>query len=173
LVNTPIGKAHHTYKDNHSTAQVVVTGEGEFGVIWNGELRPERYLQGMFGAALVPLSQSVLLDIYPKERQGSAMALWGIAVMVGPVLGPVLGGWLTENYTWRWVFYINLPIGVLAFHGITTFLPETQKNGGQQLDWFGFGTLSLAIGALQVLLDRGEQLDWFGSGEIQSGGLSG
>jgi MFS transporter, DHA2 family, multidrug resistance protein len=125
-----------------------------------------RILQGMFGAALVPLSQSVLLDIYPKERQGSAMALWGIAVMVGPVLGPVLGGWLTENYTWRWVFYINLPIGILAFLGITTFLPETPKNGGQQLDWFGFGTLSLAIGALQVLLDRGEQLDWFGSGEI-------
>src|ERR1700752_4515038 len=125
-----------------------------------------RTLQGMFGAALVPLSQSVLIDINPPERRGSAMALFGIAVMVGPVLGPVLGGWLTENYTWRWVFYINLPIGVLAFLGITTFLPETQKNGAQQLDWFGFGTLSLAIGALQVLLDRGEQLDWFGSGEI-------
>ena len=69
----------------------------------------------MFGAALVPLSQSVLLDIYPPERRGSAMALFGVAVMVGPVLGPVLGGWLTENYTWRWVFYINLPIGALAF----------------------------------------------------------
>jgi DHA2 family multidrug resistance protein len=125
-----------------------------------------RILQGMFGAALVPLSQSVLLDIYPKERQGSAMALWGIAVMVGPVLGPVLGGWLTENYTWRWVFYINLPIGALAFLGITTFLPDTGRNAAAKLDWFGFGTLSLAIGALQVLLDRGEQLDWFGSGEI-------
>jgi DHA2 family multidrug resistance protein len=125
-----------------------------------------RILQGMFGAALVPLSQSVLLDIYPKERQGFAMALWGIAVMVGPVLGPVLGGWLTENYTWRWVFYVNLPIGALAFLGITTFLPETARNVGAKLDWFGFGTLSLAIGALQVLLDRGEQLDWFGSGEI-------
>jgi MFS transporter, DHA2 family, multidrug resistance protein len=120
----------------------------------------------VFGAALVPLSQSVLLDIYPKERQGSAMALWGIAVMVGPVLGPVLGGWLTENYTWRWVFYINLPLGALAFLGITTFLPETARNTGAKLDWFGFGTLSLGIGALQVLLDRGEQLDWFGSGEI-------
>jgi MFS transporter, DHA2 family, multidrug resistance protein len=125
-----------------------------------------RVLQGMFGAALVPLSQSVLLDIYPKERQGSAMALWGIAVMVGPVLGPVLGGWLTENYTWRWVFYINLPLGALAFLGITTFLPETARNVGAKLDWFGFGTLSLGIGAFQVLLDRGEQLDWFGSGEI-------
>jgi len=94
------------------------------------------------------------------------MALWGIAVMVGPVLGPVLGGWLTENYTWRWVFYINLPLGALAFLGISTFLPETARNAGAKLDWFGFGTLSLGIGALQVLLDRGEQLDWFGSGEI-------
>jgi DHA2 family multidrug resistance protein len=125
-----------------------------------------RILQGMFGAALVPLSQSVLLDVYPKERQGFAMAMWGIAVMVGPVLGPVLGGWLTENYTWRWVFYINLPIGALTFLGIITFLPETAQKTGAKLDWFGFGTLSLAIGALQVLLDRGEQLDWFGSGEI-------
>ena len=125
-----------------------------------------RILQGMFGAALVPLSQSVLIDIYPQERRGSAMALFGVAVMVGPVLGPVLGGWLTENYTWRWVFYINLPIGALAFLGITTFLPDTERNAGAKLDWFGFGTLSLAIGALQVLLDRGEQLDWFGSGEI-------
>ncbi len=125
-----------------------------------------RILQGMFGAALVPLSQSVLLDVYPKERQGFAMAMWGIAVMVGPVLGPVLGGWLTENYTWRWVFYINLPIGALTFLGIITFLPETEQKTGAKLDWFGFGTLSLAIGALQVLLDRGEQLDWFGSGEI-------
>ena len=125
-----------------------------------------RTLQGMFGAALVPLSQSVLIDINPQERRGSAMALFGIAVMVGPVLGPVLGGWLTENYTWRWVFYINLPIGALAFLGITTFLPDTDRNAGAKLDWFGFGTLSLAIGALQVLLDRGEQLDWFGSGEI-------
>ena len=125
-----------------------------------------RILQGMFGAALVPLSQSVLLDVYPKERQGFAMAMWGIAVMVGPVLGPVLGGWLTENYTWRWVFYINLPIGALTLLGIITFLPKTTQNAGAKLDWFGFGTLSLAIGALQVLLDRGEQLDWFGSGEI-------
>jgi DHA2 family multidrug resistance protein len=125
-----------------------------------------RVLQGVFGASLVPLSQSVLLSIYPKERQGFAMALWGIAVMVGPVLGPVLGGWLTANYTWRWVFYINLPIGALAFLGITRYLPETARDVGAKLDWLGFATLSLGIGALQVLLDRGEQLDWFGSGEI-------
>jgi MFS transporter, DHA2 family, multidrug resistance protein len=125
-----------------------------------------RILQGLFGAALVPLSQTVLLNINPKERQGSAMAMWGVAVMAGPVLGPVLGGWLTENYSWRWVFYINLPIGVLAFLGMTTFLSETARNNAAKLDWLGFGTLSLAIGALQVMLDRGEELDWFGSGEI-------
>jgi MFS transporter, DHA2 family, multidrug resistance protein len=125
-----------------------------------------RVLQGLFGAALVPLSQTVLLNINPPERQGSAMALWGVAVMAGPVLGPVLGGWLTEAYSWRYVFYINLPIGVLAFVGMTTFLPETARNDTARLDWFGFGTLSLTIAALQVMLDRGEQLDWLGSSEI-------
>src|ERR1700689_3874485 len=125
-----------------------------------------RILQGMFGAALVPLSQTVLLDINPPERQGSAMAIWGVAVMAGPVLGPVLGGWLTQNYSWRYVFYINLPIGVLDFIGMIMFLSETPRNPATKLDWFGFGTLSLAIGALQVMLDRGEELDWFGSGEI-------
>ena len=125
-----------------------------------------RILQGLFGAALVPLSQTVLLDINAKERQGSAMALWGMAVMAGPVLGAVLGGWLTEVYSWRYVFYINLPIGVLAFLGMTTFLKETPRNATTNLDWFGFGTLSLAIGAMQVVLDRGEEKNWFGSGEI-------
>jgi DHA2 family multidrug resistance protein len=124
-----------------------------------------RVLQGAFGAALVPLSQTVLFNINPKEKYGSAMALWGVAVMVGPILGPVLGGWLTENYSWRYVFYINLPIGILALLGIQAFLPETPRSTAR-LDWFGFGTLSLGIGALQVLLDRGEQLDWFSSGEI-------
>jgi MFS transporter, DHA2 family, multidrug resistance protein len=124
-----------------------------------------RLIQGGFGAALVPLSQSVLLSTYPPERQGSAMAYWGMAVMVGPILGPVLGGWLTENYSWRWVFYINAPIGILAFVGMTVFLPDTPRSSSR-LDWFGFATLSIAIGALQVLLDRGEELDWFGSSEI-------
>src|SRR5271170_6454180 len=125
-----------------------------------------RVLQGLFGAALVPLSQTVLLNINSKERQGSAMALWGVAVMAGPVLGPVLGGWLTSAYSWRYVFYINLPIGVLAFLGMSAFMSETARNTAAKLDWFGFGTLSLAVGAAQLLLDRGEQLDWFGSGEI-------
>jgi DHA2 family multidrug resistance protein len=125
-----------------------------------------RILQGAFGAALVPLSQSVLLTINPPERQGSAMAMWGVAVMAGPILGPVLGGWLTENYSWRYVFYINVPIGLLCFLGMRAFLTDTARNAHEKLDWFGFGTLSLGIGAMQLLLDRGEELDWFGSSEI-------
>jgi DHA2 family multidrug resistance protein len=125
-----------------------------------------RLLQGVFGAPLVPLSQSVLLDSYPKERHGSAMALWGVGVMVGPILGPTLGGWLTEYYDWRWVFYINLPVGILTFLGLSAFLSET-KTSRIALDWIGFLSLSLGIGALQMMLDRGEQLDWFSSVEVQ------
>jgi MFS transporter, DHA2 family, multidrug resistance protein len=125
-----------------------------------------RILQGLFGAALVPLSQTVLMNINSKERQGSAIALWGVAVMAGPVLGPVLGGWLTQAFSWRYVFYINVPVGILAFFGMMTFLSDTARNATAKLDWFGFGTLSLAIAAMQVLLDRGQELDWFGSGEI-------
>ena len=124
-----------------------------------------RLLQGCFGASLVPLSQSVLLSAYPRERHGSAMAIWGVGVMVGPILGPTLGGWLTENYSWRWVFYINVPVGALAFIGISTFLTETARSR-LRLDWFGFAMLSIAIGAMQMMLDRGEQLNWFGSTEI-------
>jgi DHA2 family multidrug resistance protein len=125
-----------------------------------------RVLQGVCGAALVPLSQTVLMNIYPKERQGSAIALWSIAVMAGPVLGPVLGGWLTATYSWRYVFFINLPIGIATFAGMSVFLALGSGNTRAKLDWFGFGTLSLTIAALQVLLDRGEELDWFGSREI-------
>jgi DHA2 family multidrug resistance protein len=124
-----------------------------------------RLLQGAFGAALVPLSQTVLFNIYPRERHGFAMALFGVGVMVGPILGPILGGWLTQNYSWRWVFYINLPIGILGLIGISMFLPETKRSEAK-LDWFGFGTLSVMLGALQVMLDRGEIKDWFNSGEI-------
>jgi DHA2 family multidrug resistance protein len=125
-----------------------------------------RLLQGFFGAALVPLGQSVLLDIYTAEERGSAMALFGVSVMVGPVLGPVIGGWLTDHYTWRWVFYINVPLGVLAFAGLSFFLSETKTSAAAKLDWLGFGSLSIAIAAMQVFLDRGAQLDWFSSFEI-------
>ena len=125
-----------------------------------------RLLQGAFGAALVPLSQATLLDGYPREKHGYAMAIWGIGIMVGPILGPTLGGWLTENYNWRWVFYINVPVGLLAFFIISAFVPETRRNRGLGFDGFGFITLSLAIGFLQICLDRGELKDWFGSTEI-------
>ncbi len=125
-----------------------------------------RLLQGVFGASLVPLSQAVLLDTYPRERHGSAMALWGVGVMVGPILGPTLGGWLTEYYSWRWVFYINLPFGLLAWFGIAAFVRESPTDPGRRFDLFGFALLSLALGALQMLLDRGELLDWFASREI-------
>jgi MFS transporter, DHA2 family, multidrug resistance protein len=125
-----------------------------------------RLLQGVFGAALVPLSQATLLDINPRERQGQAMALWGMGVMVGPIIGPTLGGWLTDDYNWRWVFYINLPVGAIALFGIVTFMREQAHTVRTRFDFFGFATLSLAIGLLQMLLDRGEILDWFGSTEI-------
>ena len=125
-----------------------------------------RLLQGFFGASLVPLSQSILLDIYSPEERGSAMAVFGVSIMVGPVLGPVIGGWLTENISWRWVFYINVGIGAVAFAGVSAFVTETRKNLTARLDWLGFGTLSLTIASLQIFLDRGEQLDWFSSGEI-------
>jgi len=125
-----------------------------------------RLLQGVFGAALVPLSQAVLLDTWPRDKQGSAMAMWGIGVTVGPILGPTLGGWLTDHYSWRWVFYINVPFGILAFLGITTFLSETRRSISGRFDWFGFSMLSLCVGALQLMLDRGELLDWFDSPEI-------
>ncbi len=125
-----------------------------------------RVLQGMFGAALVPLSQSVMFDIYPIEQRGGAMALWTMGVMIGPIFGPILGGYLTENYSWRWVFYINVPFGVVTVFGLLTFLKETTFGKSARLDWIGFTALSLAIGAFQTMLDRGETLDWFSSNEI-------
>jgi DHA2 family multidrug resistance protein len=125
-----------------------------------------RILQGMFSAALVPLSQSVMYEIYPPEKRGQAMALWGMGVTIGPVLGPIIGGWLTEDYSWRWVFYINVPVGILAAAGILIYLKETPRNLAAKLDWMGFAALSIALGAFQLMLDRGEELDWFSSPEI-------
>ncbi|HTT01496.1 MAG TPA: DHA2 family efflux MFS transporter permease subunit [Steroidobacteraceae bacterium] len=124
-----------------------------------------RLLQGLCGAALVPLSQAVLLDINPPERHGRATAIWAMGVLVGPIIGPTLGGWLTDNYTWRWVFYINVPFGILSALGVSSFLHETQSRR-TPFDFFGFATLSLFIGLLQIMLDRGPLRDWFGSTEI-------
>jgi DHA2 family multidrug resistance protein len=125
-----------------------------------------RLAQGVFGAALVPLSQATMLDIYPAEQRGSAMAIWGMGVMLGPILGPTLGGFLTDAYDWRWVFYVNLPFGILATVGLVAFLPREARDANLRFDWLGFAVLSLGIGALQMMLDRGEQQDWFSSTEI-------
>jgi len=125
-----------------------------------------RFLQGVGGAALVPLSQAVLFDINSSKNFGRAMSIWGIGVTMGPILGPALGGWLTDNYSWRWVFYINLPIGILAFAGLVTTLPESRNAKSSSFDFFGFATLSLGIASLQLMLDRGQLLDWFSSTEI-------
>jgi len=124
-----------------------------------------RLLQGICGAALIPMSQAVLLDINPPERHAKAMAMWVMAISAGPILGPALGGWLTENYNWRWVFYINAPFGLLSFLGILAFMAETEPHKSR-FDFFGFTALSAAIGAFQLLLDRGQQQDWFSSTEI-------
>src|SRR5499427_331188 len=125
-----------------------------------------RALQGSFGAALVPLSQAVMLDSYTLAERGSAMAIWGIGVMLGPIMGPTLGGWLTDRYSWHWVFLINLPIGIFTIIGLMIFMDETATGKGRRFDWFGFVALAIGIGALQIMLDRGEELGWFSSAEI-------
>ena len=125
-----------------------------------------RLLQGVFGAALVPLSQAVMLDIFPPAKRGSAMAIWGMGVMLGPIMGPTLGGWLTDSYSWRWVFFVNLPFGILTTAGLWIFMSETPTRRDVPFSWFGFLSLSLGIGSLQMMLDRGEQLGWFESPEI-------
>lgn len=136
-----------------------------------GQIVAFRFLQGVFGASLVPLSQAVMLDSYPREKHGSAMALWGVGVMIGPILGPSLGGWLTEYYSWRWVFYINLPFGLLTWLGLSAFLQETPLDRQRRFDLLGFALLSLGIGALQMMLDRGESQDWFASAEVMAEAL--
>jgi DHA2 family multidrug resistance protein len=125
-----------------------------------------RLLQGVFGAPMLPMGQSILLDINPKEKHGQAMALYGMGVMVGPILGPVLGGWLTETYDWRWCFYINVPVGAAATLAILTFIHGGRHATPPKLDLIGFLMLSLGIGALQMMLDRGQGEDWFQSAEI-------
>jgi MFS transporter, DHA2 family, multidrug resistance protein len=121
-----------------------------------------RFMQGVFGAALVPLSQSIMLQIFPGEQRGKAMAIWSMGVMVAPIMGPTLGGWLTETISWRWTFYINLPVGILSFILALRHVHDTPTRE-RRMDWMGFATLALGIGALQLILDRGNQDDWFSS----------
>ena len=125
-----------------------------------------RLLQGVFGAALVPLSQAVMLDSYTLQERAKAMAIWGMGVMMGPIMGPSLGAWLTETYSWHWVFFVNLPFGALTVLGLLAFMDETKKDLTLRFDFFGFAALAVAIGSLQLALDRGEQLGWLESNEI-------
>ncbi len=125
-----------------------------------------RLLQGVFGAALVPLSQAVMLDSYALHERAKAMSIWGMGVMMGPIMGPSLGAWLTETYSWHWVFFVNLPFGIVTVLGLVIFMDETKKNLDLRFDWFGFLALAIGIGSLQVALDRGEQLGWMESNEI-------
>lgn len=128
-----------------------------------------RILQGMGGGALQPIAQSVLLESFPPERRGAAMALYGMGVVVAPIIGPTLGGWITDNYSWRWIFYINLPIGALAAFMANTFVEDppyikNQKPG--RIDYIGFGLMALGLAALELTLDLGQQRDWFQSSTI-------
>ena len=125
-----------------------------------------RTAQGLFGAPLVPLSQAITLDTYPREQHGTAMALWGVGVMLGPILGPTIGGYMTELYNWRWIFFVVAPFGVVALAGCAAFVTESRREAGLRLDWFGFIVLSLALAATQLMFDRGQRLDWFESDEI-------
>ena len=125
-----------------------------------------RLLQGVFGAALVPLSQAVMLDSYALHERAKAMSIWGMGVMLGPIMGPSLGAWLTETYSWHWVFFVNLPFGIVTVLGLIAFMDETELNHNLRFDWFGFAALAVGIGSMQLALDRGEQLDWFNSPEI-------
>jgi MFS transporter, DHA2 family, multidrug resistance protein len=124
-----------------------------------------RIIQGATGGALQPLSQAVLLEAFPPDQRGKAMGFWGLGVVVAPILGPVLGGWLTDNYSWRWVFYINIPVGVasLVMTKMFIFDPPYLRQESRKIDYWGIGMLAVGIGALQILLDKGQEDDWFES----------
>jgi MFS transporter, DHA2 family, multidrug resistance protein len=124
-----------------------------------------RMFQGVCGAFVAPLTQTVMLDINPPEKQGNAMSIWGMGIMIGPIMGPMLGGWLAENYNWRWVFYVNLPIGLLTL-AILWFLLPSRERTDRKFDGLGFGLLAIALASFQLFLDRGQQEDWFQSWEI-------
>ena len=131
-----------------------------------------RLLQGVFGAALVPLSQAIMTDAYPVEERGKAMAIWGLGVMVGPVLGPTLGGWLTDVASWRWTFYINVPVGALSFFLATQYISESTKRE-RRMDWTGLALLGAGVAGLQYMLDRGTSQDWFAAADIRIAGAVG
>jgi DHA2 family multidrug resistance protein len=127
-----------------------------------------RIFQGATGGGLQPLSQAILMESFPPEKRGKAMAFWALGIVVAPMLGPVLGGWITDSYSWRWLFYINIPVGIAAATMITIFVqdPPYIKRGEGGIDYWGIGFLAIGIGCLQVMLDKGQEEDWFASGFI-------
>src|SRR5215470_17817531 len=124
-----------------------------------------RVLQGLGGGAMMPMSQAILMETFPPEQQAVAMSVWGMGMMLGPVGGPILGGWITDNYSWRWIFYINVPIGITAALMVAVFVhdPSYIRRGIQRIDWWGLWLLAIGIACVQVMLDKGERLDWFDS----------
>ena len=125
-----------------------------------------RLFQGAAGAALIPLSQSLVIDLYPAHERTKAQSIFGMGIMLGPIMGPTLGAWLTDQYSWHWVFLVNVPFGLVATIGLFIFMEESPPNEKLRFDWFGFAALGIGIGALQLALDRGEQVGWFDSNEI-------
>lgn len=128
-----------------------------------------RLIQGCFGAGLVPLAQSILLDIYPAEERGPAMAVWGMGLMIGPIVGPPIGGLLTDLYHWRLVFVVSVPFCVIAIIGLIVLLPRTTAQPGMRFDWTGFIILAIGVASFQLVLDRGQSQDWFSSSQILIG----
>lgn len=124
-----------------------------------------RAMQGITGSFISPLSQAAMIDSTKPSRQPQMMSLWGMSVMIGPILGPILGGWLTEEWNWRWVFYVNLPLGIVSLVILIAELPDRAKSE-RRFDLIGFGLVALALGSLQLMLDRGNHVDWFESVEI-------
>lgn len=125
-----------------------------------------RFVQGFLGAPLIPLGQAITIDAFPEEKHGQATALWGIGVVGGAVLGPVVGGVLIEYYTWPWIFWLNVPLCLVAMVGVVLFIPEIETDRQRRMDWFGLGTLLVGVAAIQLLFNRAERLDWFASTEI-------
>src|SRR5512142_3592533 len=155
-------------RKNYQIASIALFTFSSFmcGSSWSlGSLVFFRVLQGIGGGGLVPISQSILLESFPREKHGQAMAIFGLGAMLGPIVGPLLGGWITDSLSWRWIFYINIPIGIVAIimNVIVIQDPPYMKRQKMKIDYWGLLFLSVGLGALQFLLDKGESEDWFGS----------
>ena len=139
------------------------------GAAWNLQsLVFFRILQGIGGGALQPISQSILLETFPRRQHGMAMALFGVGIMFGPIVGPVLGGWITDNWSWHWIFFINIPIGVISILMVLFFIvdPPYMQRMKMKIDYWGLTFLAVGLGCLQIVLDKGQREDWFASGFI-------